>query len=295
VGYAIERGKLTMDVAYRIDPDGRLEARNQVIVNQLTFGEAVPSPQATTLPVRLAVSLLKDRHGVIDINLPISGSLNDPQFSVGGLIAKVLGNLIAKAVTAPFSLLSGGGQTDISQLAFEPGTGRLTSEGQASLDRVGATLQDKPSLKLTITGTSDADTERDAFQRHVLGTRLVAERRKEMLATGGNGEGAANLGAADRSRLLKLLYRQADIPDKPRNALGLVRELPDADTEARLKARIPVDSDAMRELALQRAVAVRDALVAKGLPAERLFLAAPKGKGDDGAWVPSVKLGLSLD
>lgn len=295
VGYAIERGKLTMDVAYRIDPDGRLEARNQVIVNQLTFGDAVPSPQATTLPVRLAVSLLKDRHGVIDINLPISGSLNDPQFSVGGLISKVLGNLITKAVTAPFSLLSGGGQTDISQLAFEPGTARLTSEGQASLDRVGATLAEKPSLKLTITGTSDADTERDAFQRHMLGTRLVAERRKEMLATGGNGEGAANLGAGDRSRLLQMLYRQADIPDRPRNALGLVRDLSDADTEARLKARITVDSDAMRELALQRAVAVRDTLVAKGLPAERLFLAAPKGKGDDGTWLPSVKLGLSLD
>ena len=101
--------------------------------------------------------------------------------------------------------------------------------------------------------------------------------------------------ASDRSRLLKLLYRQADIPDKPRNALGLVRDLPDADTEVRLKARIAVDDDAMRELALQRAVAVRDALATKGLAADRLFLAAPKGKGDDAAWSPSVKLGVSLD
>ena len=297
VGYAIERGKLTMDVAYRIDADGRLEARNQVIVNQLTFGDAVASREATTLPVRLAVSLLKDRHGVIDINLPISGSLNDPQFSISGLISKVLGNMIAKAVTSPFSLLAGGAHTDISLLAFEPGTTRLTAEGQRAMEQVAATLIEKPQLKLTITGTSDASVEREAFQRHVLGARLVAERRKEMLTTGGNGEGAGagDFTASDRSRLLKLLYRQADLPDRPRNALGLLKDLSDADTEAWLKARIPVDDDAMRELALQRAVAVRDAFVAKGLPAERLFLAAPKGRGDDAAWSPRVKLGLTLD
>jgi hypothetical protein len=295
VGYAIERGKLTMDVAYRIDPDGRLEARNQVIVNQLTFGEAVPSPQATSLPVRLAVSLLKDRHGVIDINLPISGSLNDPEFSIGGLIFKVLGNLIAKAVTSPFSLLSGGGQGDSSQLAFVPGTVRLTPDGVQSLDRVATALTEKPALKLTITGTSDADAEREAFQRQALSARLVAERRKEVLATGGNAEAAATLGEADRARLLKLLYRQTEMADKPRNALGLVKDLPADEMEALLKAHIAADGDAMRELALQRAVAVRDALVGKGLPSERLFLAAPKGKGDNSAWAPSVTLGLTLD
>jgi len=295
VGCAIERGKLTMDVAYRIDADGRLEASNQVIVNQLTFGESVPSPEATTLPVRLAVSLLKDRHGVIDINLPLSGSLNDPQFSMGGLFSKVLGNLVAKAVTSPFSLISGGGQTDISLIPFEPGTAQLTPDGQRSLERVTGSLTDKPSLKLTITGTSDADTERDAFQRHILGTQLVAEHRKEMLATGVDGAGTDNVSAWDRSRLLQLLYRQADIPNKPRNKLGLTRELSDAETEARLQARIAVDDDTMRELALQRAVSVRDALVAKGLSAERLFLSAPKGRRGEAAWSPSVKLGLTLD
>ncbi|WP_395699504.1 DUF748 domain-containing protein [Aquabacterium sp.] len=69
-GYAIERGKLSLDVAYKIEPDGRLQARNQLVLNQLTFGERVESPSATKLPVLLAVALLKDRHGVIDINLP---------------------------------------------------------------------------------------------------------------------------------------------------------------------------------------------------------------------------------
>ena len=108
-GYAIERGKLSMDVHYNVQPDGKLEARNHVVLNQLTFGDRIESPSATKLPVRLAVALLSDRHGVIDVNLPISGSINDPQFSVGAIIWQVIVNLIVKIVTSPFALFSGGG------------------------------------------------------------------------------------------------------------------------------------------------------------------------------------------
>ncbi|MDE2297515.1 MAG: DUF748 domain-containing protein, partial [Burkholderiales bacterium] len=97
-GYAIERGKLSMNVAYKIDADGRLNASNQLVLNQLTFGDRIESKEATKLPVLLAVALLKDRHGVIDINLPVSGSLDDPQFSVGGIILKVIVNLLTKAI-----------------------------------------------------------------------------------------------------------------------------------------------------------------------------------------------------
>jgi len=103
VGYPIQRGKLSLDVAYRIK-DRELQASNRVVLNQLTFGDKIDSPDATKLPVMLAVSLLKDRAGNIDINLPVSGSLDDPEFSVGGIILRVFVNLIVKAVTAPFSL-----------------------------------------------------------------------------------------------------------------------------------------------------------------------------------------------
>jgi hypothetical protein len=231
---------------------------------------------------------------VIDINLPITGSLDDPEFSVAGMIWKVLGNLMAKAITAPFSLLSGAGKADISLLPAVPGSPKLTEAGAASIDPVAAALTDRPSLRLTITGTSDAATEREAYQRQVLDTRLVAERRKETLATGGSAEAAGSLSSEDRSRLLKLLYKQTDLPDKPRNALGFAKDLPDAEMAARLAARVPVDDDVMRELALQRAVSVRDAIAAKGVAVQRLFLAAPKGRDGDG-WVPSVKLTLALE
>ena len=96
---------------------------------------------------------------------------------------------------------------------------------------------------------------------------------------------------------MKQVYKDTDIPNKPRNAIGFAKDIPEAEMEALLKARTPVTAESMRELALKRGVAVRDALVAKGLPSERLFLAAPKvrpsGEGDV-AWTPRALLTLSV-
>jgi hypothetical protein len=308
-GYAIERGKLSMDVSYKIDADGRLEARNQVLLNQLTFGERVESPSATQLPVLLAVALLKDRNGVIDINLPVSGTLDDPQFSVGGIIWKVILNLLGKALTAPFALLSGGGAADLSQVQFLPGTARIADSGQAALDKVASALTERPSLMMTVTGAADTVSERDAARQTLLEDRLLAEGRRDRLRTaptapaGGAAAPApaasaavAPLSAAERAVALKRLYQQTPLPDRPRNLINQLKDIPPAEMEARLLAGIGISDDTMRELALQRGLAVRDALIAKGLPSERLFLAAPKlrlsGEGD-GAWVPSVSLNLS--
>lgn len=306
-GYAIERGKLSMDVAYKIDPDGRLDARNQVVLNQLTFGEKIESKDATKLPVLLAVALLKDRNGVIDINLPVSGSINDPKFSVGGIVVKVILNLLVKALTSPFALLSGGGSDDLSVVEFQPGTAFLTPGGSSAIDKVAKALTERPALKMTVTGASDPVGERDAFQHAAIEARLQAEARRENLRAGvpaaaapaASGASApAALPAEEHERLLKQLYKSTDIPNKPRNAIGFAKDVPPAEMEALLKTRAPVSDDAMRELALQRGLAVRDALIAKGLPSERLFLAAPKlrAAAEDAAaaaWTPRVQLSLS--
>jgi hypothetical protein len=95
VGYGIEKGKLSFTVKYKLE-NRKLSAENKIILNQLTFGEKIESPDATKLPVLFAVSLLKDRNGVIDIDLPISGSLDDPQFSVGGIIWRMIINILTK-------------------------------------------------------------------------------------------------------------------------------------------------------------------------------------------------------
>ncbi|HSI61361.1 MAG TPA: DUF748 domain-containing protein, partial [Ideonella sp.] len=295
-GYAIERGKLSMDVSYKIQPDGQLQAKNQIVLNQLTFGERIESPTATRLPVLLAVSLLKDRHGVIDLNLPIGGSINDPQFSIGGLIVKIIVNLLTKALTAPFALLSGGDSTDLSLVEFVPGTSRPVPAAQAVIDKVAKALEDRPALKMTVTGASDPQSERDAMQVAQLDSRLLAERRQERLRTGEPATAPVPpLTAEERGRLLKKVYGDTKLPNKPRNLIGLAKDIPPAEMEALLKASFPVTTDTARELALQRGLAVRDALIAKGLPNERLFLAAPKLRAsteDDAHWTPRVQLSL---
>ncbi len=304
-GYAIERGKLSMDVAYKIDADGKLDAKNQVVLNQLTFGEKIESKDATKLPVLLAVALLKDRNGVIDINLPVSGSVNDPKFSVGAIIWKVIVNILTKAITAPFSLLAGGGGADdLSTVEFKPGTAQIASAGVGAIDKVAKALVDKPALKMTVTGAADAASERDAFQAAAVEARLVVEQKREGVRVDEPASAASaasappNWGADEWARLLKQVYKETDLPNKPRNALGFARDISGPEMEALLKARVPVSDEALRALALQRGIAVRDALLAKGLPSERLFLAAPKlrAAGEDTApWSPRVQLTLSAN
>ncbi|MBS0445923.1 MAG: DUF748 domain-containing protein [Proteobacteria bacterium] len=301
-GYAIERGKLTMDVAYKIDADGRLAATNQVIVNQLTFGEQIDSPDAIKLPVRLAVALLTDRNGVIDLDLPVSGSLKDPQFSIGRLIVKVIVNLLTKVITAPFALLSGGGGggPDLSLVAFEPGTARIAASGQEAIDKVARALADRPALRMTITGAVDPASERAAFQHAALEARLGAEKKRLAARVSEDtsapaGEVAATLAPDERERLLKSIYKETDLPDKPRNFLGFAKGIPAEDMQRLLEQQMPVDGDRMRALALQRGVAVREALVAKGIASDRLFLAAPDVRPEgETAWTPRARLAVTM-
>lgn len=297
-GYAIERGKLTMDVGYRIDADGRLDARNKIVLNQLTFGDRIDSPEATKLPVLLAVALLKDSQGVIDLDLPIGGSINDPEFSIGGVVIKIIINLLTKALTAPFALLSGGGGEDLSQVEFHPGTARLTEGSSAAIDKVARALAERPSLQMTVTGAADPQSEREAIQAAWLDGRLAAEWRKERLRAGNAAADTpppASWAADERARLVRRLYADTPLPNKPRNVLGLAKDIPPAEMEALLRSSHVVNTDNARELALQRGLVVRDALLAKGLPSERLFVAAPKLRAsgeDDAGWTPRVQLGL---
>lgn len=153
-GYAIEKGSLSVQLQYRID-QGRLEAQNQLFLDQLTFGNPVESAEATRLPVLLAVSLLKNRRGEIDLHLPVAGTLDDPQFSVGGIVWRLILNLLEKAVTAPFALLMGDGGGESAQVDFAPGSAELSPAARERLDGLAAKLADRPALKLEATGHAD--------------------------------------------------------------------------------------------------------------------------------------------
>jgi hypothetical protein len=295
-GYGIERGKLSMDVNYAVKPDGTLAATNNLVLNQLTFGDKVEGAP-NSLPVKLAVALLADRNGVIDINLPISGSLNDPQFRIGAVVWKVITNLVAKALTAPFALLArafggDGGGEELNSVAFAPGSNRLSPQAAQGLDKIAQALVDRPSLHVTVTGTASLAVERDALKHERLKALMLAEKRRRAVVTGQDTASAATLTDAEYPVLLKEVYRRADIT-KPRNIVGLAKDIPASDMEALLLASIIVNEDAMRELALQRGVAVKDYLASRKLAAERLFLGAAKTVTLDDDWKPRAELAVT--
>ncbi len=294
-GYGIERGKLSMDVAYKIEPNGQLTASNQIILNQLSFGDRVAGSEAPNLPVKLAVALLADRNGVIDINLPVSGSLNDPQFKLAPLIFRLIFNLIGKAITSPFSLIAGafgGGGEEMSQVVFTPGSKALDGEARQRLDAVAKALADRPTLQITVVGHGDLEAERSGYQRARLDERVLAEKRRQLARDGAAISDTLAVTPAEYPALLKEVYRRTDIP-KPRNLVGLAKDIPQAEMEALLLASIPVTSDAIRELAVARGVVVKDYLAGRQLPEDRMFLGAPQLGRQGEKWRPQAELKLA--
>lgn len=272
-GYAIEKGKLSLFVKYKIEND-QLEAENRVFIDQLTFGDAVESPDATKLPVRLAVSLLKNRSGEIDLNLPISGSLNDPQFSVGGLVVKVIVNLVVKAVTSPFALLGSmfGGE-ELSAIDFDAGRDAITPTAEKRLENLAAALNDRPALKLEITPVVDPVRELEALKRVDLERKVKAVKRED-LTRSGVASGAVDsiqLRPEEYPALLERAYRAEKFP-KPRNVVGLVKTLPVDEMEKLMLAYANVGDEALRELGETRARQVRDWLSAHQVSLERMFM-----------------------
>jgi outer membrane protein OmpA-like peptidoglycan-associated protein len=275
-GYGIERGKLSADVHYRIGAEGQLEADHQLKLQQLRFGERSDRADAPNLPVKLAVALLADRNGVIDLNLPISGSINDPDFQVGPIVWRMVLNLIGKAVLSPFSLLSGSfaREDQLQQIDFALGQSDLDAAAIQKLEAVAKLVIEKPVVRLTVVGQADLDAERTAWRQVKLREMVGAEKRRRQLRESKNASPVSEVSQDEYSTLLQAVYRRSPLP-KPRNALGLVKELPTADMEALLMAGIAVEETDMHDLAQARAEKVRAALLALNVPAAQLFLGSP--------------------
>jgi len=160
-GYTIHKGKLSLDLDYKLEKNA-LEAGNKIMIDQFEFGDEVESDDAVNLPVKLGVSLLKDRNGRIGLNVPLGGSLDDPEFSVGAIILDVIGNLLVKAATAPFALIASmfDSEEDLQHIEFEPGSAVLTDTAGGKLDTLSTALYERPQLKLEVAGycAEDDDT-----------------------------------------------------------------------------------------------------------------------------------------
>ena len=276
-GYEIDKGKLSLFVKYKIEND-QLNAENRVFLDQLTFGDPVASPDATKLPVKLAVALLKNRDGEIDINLPITGSLNDPQFSIGGIVLKMIGNLFVKAVTAPFALIGSlfGGGEEMSMLEFDYGRSRINDEATKRLESLAKALTDRPGLNLDIEGRADAEQDREGLKAARIDDKVRALKREDLAKGSGEAGGSDNITVSpdEYPTLLERVYRAEKFP-KPRNMIGMVKSLPVEEMEKLIITNSTVGDDDLSELADLRARTVRDWLVDHGISSERIFLRPP--------------------
>lgn len=296
-GYPITRGRLSMDVHYLVEHN-KLRAENHLFLDQLTFGKRVESPTATKLPVELAVSLLKNSRGEIDINLPISGSLDDPQFSLGGIIVQAIVNLLTKIVTAPFTALSAafGGDADLGHAGFSPGSAQIPEAEVKKLETLAKALNDRPALRLDVTGRAVAGVDTEPLRLVKFDAKLRAAKVREIVRGGANVDPATvKIAPEERERLIGRVYDDEKIPDKPRNFLGIAKTIPAADMEKLIMATITVTEEDLRQLANDRAAAVRDRLSEQGkVPRERLFLVAPllDASGDDK--LPPTRVDFSL-
>ncbi|KVZ42299.1 AsmA family protein [Burkholderia ubonensis] len=295
-GYPITKGKLNVDLHYQLAND-QLSANNHIFIDQLTFGDHVENDTATKLPVKLAISLLKNSRGEIDVSLPVSGSLSNPEFSVGGLIWRAVLNLIAKAVTSPFTLLAhafGGGGEELGYVEFAPGSDELADAQQKKLDTVVKMLNEKASIRLDLIGRVDPDKDTPGL-RETYVDRLV--RQQKLKDVVGQGESidprSVKVEPAEYHTYLTRAYKAADFK-KPRNLVGLQKTLPDDDMRKALAEHAPVDEGSLRTLAQARAQSVRQYLEGK-IDSSRMFIVAPKldAKGiDDKGATTRVDFGL---
>ena len=284
-GYGITKGALSFDVHYKID-NRKLVASNKLVLDQLTFGDRVESPSATKLPILLAVALLKDGNGAIRLDLPVQGSLDDPQFSVWGVVVQIIVNLIGKAVTAPFALIgaiAGAHGDELAFIEFEPGRSDLSPPAEAKLTSLAKGLADRPTLKLDIAGRAVPDADRDGLKRVALDRAMRAQKQKMLVARGDAvpSLGALTIDAAERPELLAAVYRDTDLKDKPRNVIGFAKDIPPAEMESLLLGSYGVDDEALRALANQRSETVKEWFTGKGgIAAERMFIVAPRLNAD---------------
>jgi hypothetical protein len=178
LGYRLTKGKLSAQLSYQIT-ERRLKSQNRLTFDQLTLGQTVESPDATTLPVRLAIAILRDRDGRIALEVPVDGSLDDPHFNLGHVVYRAIETVLARIVTSPFSVLAalfGGNSEDLSFQEFEPGSTNLLPAAIAKLDVLAKGLYERPELQLEIEGSTDALTDLAALRREKLNQQTILQR-----------------------------------------------------------------------------------------------------------------------
>ncbi|HVZ28605.1 MAG TPA: DUF748 domain-containing protein, partial [Rhizomicrobium sp.] len=290
-GYAIAKGKLTTELSYQID-NRVLKADHHVIIDQLEWGQATDSKDAVPLPIRLATSLLKDKNGTIDLDLPVTGSLDDPKFSIWPLVWQVVGNVIEKAVTAPFRLIGSlfEGADKAQYIDFAPGSASLPQGSAEALSALAKALNQRPELKLDIPAGPGIREDATAAADAALDQALLANSKGKIT-------GIAALDLDDQHDWLEDIYRArlGKKPAFPEFSEEALKAAPgakaDADEDDRrtllecqwmrgeLRPSFTPGAAELAGLGTARATAVRNAILADGsVDPARVFMAAGLGE-----------------
>jgi hypothetical protein len=291
VGYSIRKGKLFLDLAYKVSQK-ELEAENRVLIDQLGFGDKTDSPDATSLPVPLVVALLKDRKGQIAIDLPIRGNLKDPDFKYGRVLLNTVLTLLGKAVTSPFALvgsLVGGSGEELHAIEFPVGRSDLAEAETKKLTTLANVLTERPALSLDIAGTADAKAD-----GRVLAESRFHERLRQLrLEETGKPAGATplpELTPEEESRLTTAWFAK-QFPSAPGQPSAPAPSVPEM--KARLIAAIPVEDGALRQLAQTRSERIRDWLTQQGkIEDTRVFVLEP-GMSEGGGEAVATELKIT--
>ncbi|AGL86999.1 hypothetical protein PFLCHA0_c52570 [Pseudomonas protegens CHA0] len=298
-GFRIRKGRLNLDLHYMITK-GQLKAENKLVVEQLQLGEKVDSPDAVDLPIRLAVALLKDTDGKISIELPISGDLNNPQFSVMPIVWQTLRNLVLRAAQAPFKfiggLVSGGGSEDLSNVSFAPGSSDLSKESESALTTLAKALKERPTLRLEIEGTSAQSSDGPLIAEQRLEREYQYNYYKILQRRGDKVPAQASLlqvPEGEKAPLLEGIYRTRLKQQPPAEWTQLSRDERSAKLREGLIKFWSSSDVLLRQLGQERASSIKDFLVDKGqLADDRVyFIDANLGQAEsDGRVVTPLHL-----
>jgi len=264
IGRGIKKGQLNLNLYYDIKKK-QLNAKNQVFLDQFTLGRKIKSKDASNLPVGLAIALLKDRKGEIRLNIPVSGSLDDPKFKVGKVILQVLKNLVVKAVTSPFALVASitGGGEDLKFIEFKYGGAILKQGSEKKLNAIEKLLFERPGLKLDIKGYSNKN--KDIYALKKLEFKNIIKNKKIDLGM----DITKKLNTEEYTELLKdILKKRTDIDLKPENKKNSIAFM----TE-KIKSTITFSDEDLRFMSLLRAKKVKEYLLKnKNINTSRIFL-----------------------
>ena len=286
-GYYIDKGQLSLSLNYKLDQN-KLKGNNHLVIDQLKLGKPSNSDLATSLPITLAIALLQDRNGVIDLGMEVSGDLDSPSFSVGSIIMTAITNVITKAVTAPFTFLAGliGSDENLDKISFAAGQFSLSKDEQKSLDKLASALLDRPMIKLSVEGEVDAINDSQAIAERIMKRKLAKLANIEFSALPNNLSPSQFPTQGPLADALVKLYEQEVKADPALIQDTVIAEAKDAqlsDDEITTRWHIAlynlsvkaqsVNDGMLGNLAQERAKAVKAYLVdVKEIAPERIFL-----------------------